>query len=115
MSSATHNRWRRLAILTGAINQLMENTWYKESTITSPTELDAALELSPIFQLNIIKPKEASLLHHIRVNISSIVRTFYNEHEKDLLPMQTYVQTLALVNAYYPLHIDLLAGAAVKH
>ena len=66
-------------------------------------------------QLNITKPKEARILHHIRVDTPPIVRSFYNQHEKELLNILKYVQILGLVNAYHPLDIDLLAEAAIKH
>ena len=45
----------------------------------------------------------------------SIVRTFYNQHQKELLNILKYIQTLGLVNEYHPLDIDLLAAGAVKH
>ena len=44
-----------------------------------------------------------------------IVRSFYDQHEKELLHILKYVQTLGLVNAHHPLDIDLLAEAAIKH
>ena len=97
------------------IKQLIENTSGKERKIAPPTELDAALEPLLILQLNITKPKEESLLHHIRVDTPPIVRSFYDQHEKELLNILKYVQTLGLVNAYHPLDIDLLAEAAIKH
>ena len=97
------------------IKQLIENTTRKERKIAPATELDAALEPLFIFQLNINKPKEESLLHHIRVDIPAIVRSSYDQHEKELLNILKYVQTLGRVNAYYPLDIDLLAEAAIKH
>ena len=97
------------------IKQLIENTTRKERMIAPPTELDAALEPLLIFQLKITKPKEESLLHHIRVDTLPIVRSFYDQHEKELLNMLKYIQTLGLVNAYHLLDIDLLAEAAIKH
>ena len=97
------------------IKQLIENTPGKERKIAPPTELDAAREPLLIFRLNITKPKDASLLHHIRVDTPPIVRSFHDQHEKELLNILKYVQTLGLVNAYYPLDIDLLAEAAIKH
>ena len=97
------------------IKQLIENTPCKERKIAPPTELDAALEPLLIIHLNITKPKEESLLHHIRVNTPPIVRSFYDQHEKELLHILKYVQTLELVNAYHGLDIDLLADAAIKH
>ena len=97
------------------IKQLIENTLCKERKIAPPTELDAALEPLFIFQLNITKPKEESLLHHIRVDTPPIVRYFYVQHEKELLKILKYVQTLGLVNVYHPWDIDLLAEAAIKH
>ena len=97
------------------IKQLIENTPRKGRKIATPTELDAALEPLLIFQFNITKPKEESLLHHIRVNTPPIVRSLYDQHEKALRNMLKYVQTLGLVNAYHPLDIDLLGEAAIKH
>ena len=97
------------------IKQLIENTPRKESKIAPPTELDAALEPLLIFQLNIVKPKEESLLHHIKVDTPPIVRSLYDQHEKELLNILKYIRTLGLVNAYYPLAIDLLAEAAIKN
>ena len=44
-----------------------------------------------------------------------IVRTFYDQHEKELLNILKYVQTLGLVNVYHPLDIYLLDEVAVKH
>ena len=115
MSCATYKTSRRSALLPEEIKQLIENTPRKERQIAPPTELDAVLEPLLIFQLNITKPKEESLLHHIRVHTPSIVRSFYDQHEKGLLNILTYVQTLVLVNAYHPLDNDLLAEAAIKH
>ena len=43
------------------------------------------------------------------------MRTFYDQHEKELLRILKYVQTLGRVNAYHPLDIYLLGKAAVKH
>ena len=97
------------------IEQLIENTPHKEQKIITPTELDAALEPPLIFQFNITKPKQESLLHHIRVDTPPIVRTFYDKHEKEPLNILKYVQTLGLVNVYHLLDIDWLAKAAVKH
>ena len=97
------------------IKQLIENTPGKERKIAPPTELDAALEPLLILQLNITKPKEESLLHHIKVDTSPIVRSFYDQHEKELQNILKYIRTLGLVNAYHPLDIDLLAEAAIKH
>ena len=97
------------------ITQLIENTPRKERNIAPPTELDAARELLLIFQLNMTKTNEESLLPHIGVYRPPIVRSFYDQHEKELLNILKQVQTLGLVNAYHPLDIDLLAEAAVKH
>ena len=97
------------------IKQLIENTQRKERKIATPTELDAALLPTLSFRLNITKPKEESLLHHIRVDIPPIVRSFYEQHEENLLNILKYVQTLGLEHAYHPLDIDLLAEAAIKH
>ena len=102
-------------MLPEAIKQLIQNTRRKERKIAPPTELDAALEPLRIFQLNITKPKEVSLLHHIRMDTLPIVRSFYDQYEKELLNILTYVQTLGLVTVYYPLDIDLLAEAAITH
>ena len=102
-------------MLAGAIKQLIENTRYKVRQITTPTELDSTLEPPFIIRFNIIQPKRDSLLHHIRVDTPTIIRTFYDHHEIELLSMLKYVQTLALVNAYHALDIDLRAEAAVKH
>ena len=115
MSSATYKTYRRSAILPEEIKQLIENTPHKERKIATPTELDAALDPVLIFQLNITKPKEETLLHHIRVDTPPIVRSFYNQNEKEVLNIVKYVRTLGLVNAYHPLDIDLLAEAAIKH
>ena len=60
------------------IKQLIENTLRKESKITTPTELDAVLQPPRIFQFNISKPGEDSLLHHIPVDTPPIVSTFYD-------------------------------------
>ena len=84
------------------IKQLIKNTPRKARKIAPPTELDAVLEPLLIFQLKITKPKEESLLHHIRVNKPPIVRSFYDQHEKELRNILKYVQTLGLVNAYHP-------------
>ena len=97
------------------IKQLIQNTPRKECKIRTPTECDAALEPPLICQSNITKPKEESLLHHIRVDTPPIERTFYDQPEKVLLHILKYVQTLGLVNAYHTLDIDLLAEEAVKH
>ena len=97
------------------IPQLIENTPRKEGTIAPPTELDAALEPVLIFQLNITKPKKESLLHSIRVDTPPIVRSFHNQHEKELANILKYVQTLGSVNAYHLLDNDLQAEAAIKH
>ena len=97
------------------IKQLIENTPREERKIAPPTEVDAALEPLLIFQLNITKPNEESLLHHIRIDTPPIVRSFYDQHEKKLLNILKDVQTLRRVNAYHPLDIDLLAEAAIKH
>ena len=97
------------------IKQLIENTPRKEGTIDPPTELDIALAPVLIFQLNITKPKQDSLLHNIRMDTLPIVRSFYDQHEKELLNILKYVQTLGLVNAFHTLDIDLLAEAAIKH
>ena len=97
------------------IKQLIENTPRKERKIATATDLDAVLEPLLIFQLNIIKPKEERLLHHIRVDTPPIVRSFDDQHEKELLHILKYVQTLRLVNAYHPLDIDLLAEAVIEH
>ena len=51
----------------------------------------------------------------MREDTLPIERTFYNQHEKVLLHILEYVQTLGLVNAYHPLDIDLLVEIAVKH
>ena len=97
------------------IKQLIENTSGKERKIATPSDLDAALLPTLSFILNIIKPKEESLLHHMRVNTPPIVRSFYEQHVENLLHILKYVQTLGLENAYHPLDIDLLAEVAVKH
>ena len=97
------------------IEQLIENPPGEEKKIAPPTELHAALEPLLIFQLNIDKPKEESLLHHIKVDTPPIVRSVYDQHEKELLNILKYIQTLGLENAYHPLDIDLLAAAAIKH
>ena len=102
-------------MLSDEIKQLIQNTPRKERKITTPTELDAALEPPLIFQFNMINPKQESLLHHIRVDAPPIVRTFYDQFEKELLNILKYVQTLGLGNAYHPLDIDLLAEAAVQY
>ena len=96
------------------IKQLIENTPRKERKISSPTELDAPLQPTLFFQFNITEPKEGSLLHNIRVDTPPIIRTFYDQHEKERLNLLKYVQTVGLVYAYHPLNIDLLAEAAVK-
>ena len=97
------------------IKHLIENTPHKERKITPATELETALEPTLILQFNITKPMEESLLHHIHVHTPPIVRSFYDQHEKELLNILKYVQTLGFVNAYHPLDIDLQAEAAVKH
>ena len=102
-------------MLPGDIKQLIENRPRQERNIAPPTDLDSALEPLLIFQLNITKPKEESLLQHNRVDTPPIVRSFYDQHEKELLDIHKYIQTLRLVNAYHPLDIDLLAEAAIKH
>ena len=114
MSSATYKRSQRSAILPEDIKQVIEHTPRKERKIAPPTELDAALEPLRIFQLNITKPKEESLLHHIRVYTPPIIRSLYDLHEKEFLNILKYVQTLGLVNAYHPLDIDLLAEAGIN-
>ena len=83
--------------------------------IAASTELDAVLEPTLIFQLNIHKLKEESLLHYIPVHILSVVRSYNNQHEKELLNIYKYVQTLGLLHACHPLDIALLAEAAGKH
>ena len=115
MSSATYKRSRWSAILPAGIEQVIENTPRKEWKITTPTELDAALEPPLIFQFNITKLQEDSLLHYMRADTLPIVRTFGNQHEKELLHILKNIQKLGLVNAYHPLDIDLLATVAVKH
>ena len=96
------------------IKQLIENIRRKKGTIAPPTELDPALEPLLIFQLNITKGKEESLLHHIRVDTPPIVRSFNDQHEKELLNILKYVRTLGLVNAYHPLDIDLLIPTVIS-
>ena len=83
--------------------------------ITTPTDLDAALEPARNFQCHITKPNQGSLLHHIRVDTPPIIRTCYNQHEKELRNIRKYAQSQRLVNAYHPLNIDLLAQAAAEH
>ena len=102
-------------MLPAQIKKLIENTPRKERNIVPPTKLDAALEPLLIFQLNITKVQEESLLYHIRMYTPPIARSFYNQYEKDLPNIVKYLQTLELVNAYYPLDIDLLAETAIKH
>ena len=115
MSSATYKRSRSSDMLPEEIEQLIENTPRKERKIAPATELDAALEPLLIFQHNITKPKEESLAHHIRVDTPPILRSFYEQHEKELLTILKYVQTLGLVNAHHPLNINLPAEVAIKH
>ena len=102
-------------MLPAAIKQPIVNILRKERKITTPTELDSTLLPTLIFQLPITKPKEASLLHHIRVDTPAIIRTLYEESEEILLNILMYVQTVGLVSGYHLLDIDLLAEAAVKH
>ena len=83
--------------------------------MTTPTELDAALEPRLVFQFHIAKPKEESLSYHIAVDTPPIVRTFHNQHEQELLRILKYVQTLALVNACQALDIYLLPEAVVTY
>ena len=97
------------------IKQVIANAPRKERKSTTATKLDVGLKRPLIFQFNITIPTEASLLHHIRVDTPPIVRTFYVQHEKELLNFHKYVQTLGLVNAYYALDIYMLPEAAVKH
>ena len=73
------------------IKQLIENTPRKQRKIAPPTELDAGLEPLLIFQLNINKPNEESLLQHIKVDTPPIVRSFYDQHEKELLNILKYI------------------------
>ena len=115
MSYATYERSRRSAILPAEIKQLIENTPRKVRNMTTPTELDAALELAVIFQFHVYKPKDNSLLQHIRLDIPPIVRSFYDLHETELRNILKYVRTLGLANAYYALDMDLLDEAAVKY
>ena len=96
MSSATYTRSRRSAMHQEEIKQLIENTSRTERTSTTATELDAALDPPLIFQFNISKPKEDSLLHHIRVDTPPIVRTFCELNEKELRNILKYVQTLGV-------------------
>ena len=65
-------------MLSEEIKQLIENPPGEEKKIAPPTELHAALEPPLIFQFNVTKPKEDSLLHHIEVYTPLIVRTFYD-------------------------------------
>ena len=83
--------------------------------MSTPTELDAALESPLIFQFHITKSKEESPLPYIRVDTAPIVRTFYDQHEQELLHILNYVPTLGLGNAYHPLDIDLLPEVVGKH
>ena len=62
-----------------------------------------------------INPKQESLLHHIRVDAPPIVRTFYDQFEKELLNILQYVQTPGLGNGYHALNIDLLVEVAVQY
>ena len=55
------------------IKQLIENTPRKKRKIAPPIEVDTALEPLLILQLNIIKPKGESLIHHIGVDTPPIV------------------------------------------
>ena len=97
------------------IQQLIENTPRKEGKIKTPTLFDAALEPALIFQFNIAKLKQERVLHHMRVDTPPFVRTFHDQHEKELQNILKYVQTLGLVNASHSQDIALLAEAAVKH
>ena len=78
-------------MLSEVIKQLITITSCKERKITSPTERDAVLELPLIFQFNFSKLKAESLLHHMRVHILLMVRTFHDQHEKELLNILKYV------------------------
>ena len=81
------------------IKQLIWNTPRKERKITTPTELHAVVKAPLIFQCYIIKPKQHSLLHHIRVHTPTSVRTFYYLHGTELLNILKHVHTQELVNA----------------
>ena len=102
-------------MLPAEIKVLNEQTQRKERKIATATELEAAWEPPLIIQFNIIKPEEESLLHHIRVDTPHSVRTCNYQYVKELQKMLKYVQTLALLNPCYPLHINLLAEAGIKH
>ena len=115
MTSAAYKRSRSSAMLSEKMKQVIENSSCKKENITSPIELDAARKPPLILQFNILKPKKESLLHHIRVHTQSIVRTFHDQHVKELFHILKYVQTLGLVRAYHLVDIDLLGNAAVKH
>ena len=97
------------------IKQVIKNTQFKESKITTPTELDAAVEPLCIFQFNITKPKEESLLHYIQVYTPPVVQTFHDQHDNELPNILMYVQIQGLGNAHHTLDIDLLPEPAVKH
>ena len=83
--------------------------------MTTTTKHDTTLDRRLIFPVTFTKPKEDRLLYAIRMDTRPSVRTYYNQHEKELLNILKDVQSLGLVNAYHPLEIESLAAAAVKH
>ena len=87
----------------------------KERKIVTATEIDSALECQVIFQFNINKPKQESLLHYMAVYRPAFVRSFDDRHAKELLKILKYVQPLRLIYAHHALYIDLLGEPAAKH
>ena len=97
------------------IKQVIQNTLFTERKIPTPTKLDAAVEPLRIFQFNITKPKQHSLLQYIQVHTLPIVKTFHDQHDNELPNILMYVQIQGLANAHHTLDIDLLAEPAVQH
>ena len=84
MSLATYSRSRRSAILREEMKTQIENTPPTETRINCPTELDALLEQSLIWQFDLYKPYADTLLYDMRIHTPSIVGHFHNQKEKEL-------------------------------
>ena len=97
------------------IKQPIENRPCQDRKVAPPTDLDAALESNLIFQCNVNKAKAESLLHNIQVETPPIARSYYDQHDKELLNILKYVQPLGMVNTYHQLDIDLVAETVAKH
>ena len=65
MSYTTDKRSQRLAIVQEGIKELIKKTLCQKWKIVLSPDLNVALDLTLIVQVNITKPNKESLLHHI--------------------------------------------------